>query len=599
MNNIETRIGKIRAVSGTKIVLALDPEVDVAPVIRSRIQRITQVGSLLKIKVGSRFIIGSVASAVAISHNDISSEEGGQKFAWGILPGEKSLELNAFGEIIGGRFERGVSSFPDINSEVHVISEEDLKCVYSNEGKDILPISIGELSGGISLPAIIDLQKFVMRHSAIVGSTGAGKSNAVSLLLDRVADQNWGSTKIIIADIHGEYASPLKGKSDVFSLRSETSPFKLPYWLLPFEEMISFFMGRKIQLEDLGVRNLKEEITKHKVKWAEDNGLKDFKNTITVDSPIPFDIRQIWYDFYVLEFATYEEKEREEKDISWVEKGDAKTLTPPIFKPPGNGSKAPFKAAQSLGVGSLLEKIRTRCIDKNYSFIMGDDENDVLEISIEQILKDWLDGSAITILDLNNVPSDIIDITVASISRLLFDISRWGRDLKGFGRNRPLLLVFDEAHLYLSDDKYGFSTGASVRTVTRILREGRKYGVGTLIVSQRPSDINSTILSQIGTIVSLRLNNSSDIGVVKGAVPDNLANMADVIGSLKTGEAFVSGEAVPLPIRAQFDELKGRTHSSDPKLITTWSLDKNLGLLDEVIKIWRVQGATKKIQGEK
>lgn len=592
MSSIETRIGKIRAVSGTKIVLALDPEVDVAPVIRSRIQRITQVGSLLKVKIGSRYIIGNVASAIAVSSNYTSEEDGGEKFAWGILPGEKSLELNVFGEIVNRRFERGVSSFPDINSEVHVINEDDLKCIYANDGKDVLPLVIGELGGGVSLPAIIDLQKFIMRHAAIVGSTGSGKSNAVSVVLNRIADLNWKNTKVIIIDIHGEYSSPLEGKSDVFSLKSHTNPFKLPYWLLPFEELISFLMGRKVLQEDLGVRNLKEEITLHKVKWAEANGLEDFKNTITVDSPIPYDIREIWYDLYVKEFATYNTSARLPADISWIERGAAISLTPPVFSPPATGNNAPFKGTQPTGTGSLLEKIRTRCIDRNYDFIMGDDNNDVLSIPLETILKDWLDGQGITILDLNNVPSDIIDITVASISRLLFDISRWGRDEAGFGRNRPVLLVYDEAHLYLSDDRYGFSSGASVRTVTRILREGRKYGVGTLIVSQRPSDINSTIFSQIGTIVSLRLNNSSDIGVIKGAVPDNLANMADIIGALKTGEAFISGEAVPLPLRAQFIELKDRIHSSDPKLVATWNVEKNLVLLEEVIKTWRVQGAT-------
>jgi hypothetical protein len=592
MSSIETRIGKIRAVSGTKIVLALDPEVDVAPVIRTRIQRITQVGSLLKIKVGSRYIIGNVASAIAVSSNYTSEEDGGERFAWGILPGEKSLELNVFGEIVNGRFERGVSSFPDINSEVHVINEHDLKCIYANNGKDVLPLIIGELGGGVSLPAIIDLQKFIMRHAAIVGSTGSGKSNAVSVVLNRIAELNWKNTKVIIIDIHGEYSAPLKGKSDVFSLRTPINPFKLPYWLLPFDELISFLMGRKVVQEDLGIRNLKEEITLHKVKWAEDNGLEDFKNTITVDSPIPYDIRKIWYDQFVKESATYNLATRRPEDISWVSRGDALTLSPPSFNPAGAGTSAPFKSSHPPVMGSLLEKIRTRCIDRNYDFIMGDENNDVLLIPLNKILSDWLDGMGITILDLNNVPADIIDITVASISRLLFDISRWGRDVPGFGRNRPILLVYDEAHLYLSDDKYGFSSGASVRTVTRILREGRKYGVGALIVSQRPSDINGTIFSQIGTIISLRLNNSSDIGVVKGAVPDNLANMADIIGALKTGEAFISGDAVPLPIRAQFIELKGRDHSSDPQLKLTWNLEKKLDMLEDVIKTWRVQGAT-------
>ncbi|MBK24691.1 MAG: hypothetical protein CME70_11905 [Halobacteriovorax sp.] len=593
MSSVETRIGKIRAVSGSKILLALDPEIDIAPVIRSRVHRVTQVGSLLKVKVGARYVIGHVSSAVAVSSHHTNENDGEEgTFAWGIIPGERSLELSVFGEIINGVFERGVSSFPDIDSEVHVVDENDLKSIYSNNSEEVLPLTLGELSGGISLPAIVDLQKFVMRHAAIVGSTGSGKSNAVSVVLKKISELKWNNTKVIIVDIHGEYESFMNDDADVVSLRSTTHPFKLPYWLLPFDELIAFIMGRTIQQEDLGTRKFKEEIVKGKVEWAINNGLNDYTNSITVDSPIPFDIRKIWYDLYVKEFATYDNAQRQEEHISWIDKGDSTRLALPTFNPPATGNSAPFKGTQPTGAASLLEKLRTRCIDRNYDFIMGDDSNDVFRLELKTILESWLGGKGVTILDLNNVPSDVIDITVGSISRLLFDISRWGREKEGFGRKRPIFLVYDEAHLYLSDNKYGFSSGASVRTVTRILREGRKYGVGSLIVSQRPSDINSTIFSQLGTIISLRLNNSSDVNVIKSAVPDNLSNMADIIGSLKTGEAFISGESVPLPLRTQFFEIEGRNQSSDPKLVGTWNKDKNIENLEEVIKIWRVQGAS-------
>lgn len=595
MSSIETRIGKIRAVSGSKILLALDPEVDVAPVIRSRIHRVTQVGSLLKVKVGGRYVIGHVSSAVAVSTHHVSENDGdGGTFAWGIVPGEKSLELSVFGEIVGGRFERGVSSFPDIDSEVHVVDEVDLKTIYSNSSDEVLPIILGELSGGISLPAIIDLQKLVMRHAAIVGSTGSGKSNAVSVLLKKITELSWAGTKVVIVDIHGEYKSFLGDNADEFSLKSTEKPFKLPYWLLPFEELIAFIMGRSIQQEDMGIRNFKEEVLKGKIEWATENNLTGYVNSITVDSPIPFDIRKIWYDLYVREFATYSNAQRLPDQISWVDQGNAVSLTAPRFNPPATGNSAPFKGNQPTGASSLLEKLRTRCIDRNYDFIMGDENNDVYTLELKDILENWLGGKGVTILDLNNVPADVTDITVGSISRLLFDISRWGRDIEGFGRNRPIYLVYDEAHLYLSDDKYGFSTGSSVRTVTRILREGRKYGVGTLIVSQRPSDINSTIFSQLGTIIALRLNNSSDISAIRSSVPDDLSNLADSIGALKTGEAFISGESIPLPVRAQFVEMDGRHHSSDPKLVGTWNNDLNLEKLDEVIKTWRVQGASQR-----
>lgn len=588
----ETRIGKIRSVNGAKIYVSMEPESEIAPVINGRIHHVTQLGSILKIKVGLSYVVGHVVSATAVSESQNQEIDINDNFGWSISPGEKALVLNLFGEIKGKIFERGVTTFPDINSEVHVITSEDLYKIFSPQ-KMSAPLVFGELTGGIDLPAIIDLQNLVMRHGAIVGATGTGKSNAVATILKGLVSSKWIGSKTIIMDLHGEYSSIVKEKTKVISTIGNGS-LVLPFWLLPFSELIAFIVGRQISSEDVGVRNFKEAILNSKIEWLKKKGLTSLIDIITIDSPIPYDLRKIWQDFYIEEYATYTTTDR--NVIAWqvneeTSKGDYRKLQIPMFLSAGPGGKQPFKrTGQSMGTASFLDKLRACCLDKNYSFIFGTNENNFLEVSLEELVKSWIGSENITILDLNSVPSDIVDITIGTISRIFFDLWRWGRNEKGVGKQRPLYLIFDEAHLYLSDTKNSFSSGSSIRNVSRILREGRKYGVGALVVSQRPSDINSTIFSQIGTIISLRLNNQSDLGIIKGSMSDNLSGISDLIPSLRTGEALISGEASPLPIRARFYEVEHREEGSDAKIVGNWDKEQELSGIEQAIKKWRSQG---------
>ncbi len=586
----ETRIGKIRAVNGAKVFVAMEPNSLVAPIIHGRIHHVTQIGTILKVKIGANYVLGHVMSATAASSSQTMLQETNDDFGWSIAPGEKALILNLFGEIKSGKFERGLTTFPDIDSDVHVITINDLHLIYSSK-EACAPLVFGTISGGLDLPAILDLQKFVMRHGAIVGATGTGKSNAVSTILSEIIKGKWPGSKIIIIDIHGEYSSWLKEKANVFSIGGK-NPLRIPYWLIPFEEQLAFFTGRQVLQEDLGIRNLKDAILQAKIEWIKAKRYDKLVNVVTADSPIPFDLRKIWLDFFVKEFATYTTKERDV--IDWPEsgRGNKDKMIPPSFKPPGTGSAAPFNRLPGLGTGtaSILEKIRTRCLDRNYSFLFGSSGDEVLKIDLDQLVKEWVEGPNITVLDLNGIPSDVVDVSVGALSRLFFDLWRWGRSEKGVGKNRPIYLVFDEAHLYLSDSKYGFNTGSAIRGVTRILREGRKYGVGSLIVSQRPSDINPTIFSQIGTIISLRLNNSSDLSIVKGSLSDNLSNISEIIPSLRTGEALISGEATPLPLRARFREIKDRKHGADASIIGTWNVSPSVEGIKKAIELWRSRG---------
>jgi DNA helicase HerA-like ATPase len=263
--------------------------------------------------------------------------------------------------------------------------------------------------------------------------------------------------------------------------------------------------------------------------------------------------------------------EKHTKENACVESdGDYSKLEPPRFKPYAVGSAAPYKSKVNQYFYAYEKKLLSRLRDSAYDFLFhpGDYADATSPKDLHDLLNDWIGGEErLTILDLAGVPFSVLDITIGLITRFVFDSMFWGRHELYTGRQRPLFIAYEEAHSYLNkSDGNNYAKDA----VERIFKEGRKFGVGAMIISQRPSEISETILAQVGTFIALRLTNSSDQSIVKASAPDNLISLIDLLPSLRTGEALVIGEAVKIPTRVRIPLMTPRPSSEDPKLVECW-----------------------------
>ena len=494
-------------------------------------------------------------------------------------------------------FRRGVSVFPTIDDEVHIVTEEDLTTIYAASGPSM--VEIGCHSASESLRAFVDLDKIVTRHAAIVGSTGSGKSNTVAGFLKTLTKGELPNARVVVIDPHGEYSTAFQGSSRVFRINDASNPLYVPYWALSFDELMWFLVDRRTTSESMQDATIRDNIFEQKKSNCTTLQAGQINSDeITVDSPVPFDIKKLWYDLYVRENATLQEKGNWNtlafrKDASETEiKGDKDTLTPPQFNPPGTSSNPPFKPPMSLNLGSHLNKIHGRLKDRRFDFLTSPGNYDGTTRDLNNLISDWIDhDDVITILDLSGIPFEVIDLVVGVLTRILFEGMFWGRDLPGIGKQRPLLIVFEEAHTYLPrGGSSQFVAGYASQAVRRIFKEGRKYGVGSIVVSQRPSELDETILSQCGTFFALRLSNSEDQGRIRSAIQDTLGGLIDLLPALRTGEALILGEAIQIPSRVRLPLIEPRPKSDDPEVSNRWAEERiTSSPYDDAVTGWRRQ----------
>jgi hypothetical protein len=486
-------------------------------------------------------------------------------------PGQRWMEVQLVGEAYGkGPFERGISVFPTLDDEVHVVTESDLEIIYGNPAG--APVQIGHHSSSVSLAATVNLESIVTRHAAVVGSTGSGKSNAIATLLKNLCAGTYPNARVVVIDPHGEYGAAFQGISRVFRIGDNDNPLLVPYWAMSFDEFAWFFVDRRSgseSLQDAKLRDKLFEARKTRVSSLRAGTLPADK--ITVDSPIPFDIRRLWYDLDFEDRATFKTKEFNKGEEDVVDKGNPNSLKPAIFKPPAPGGAAPFKGPAMGMMQGYLTRLYARLRDKRFDFVCYPGEYDGIKLDLDDLAAKWLNHrDVLTVFDLGGVPFEVVDLVVGLIARIIFELSFWGRDLGGIGRQAPTLIMFEEAHAYLPRGQRRFIQGFATSAVQRIFKEGRKYGVGAIVVSQRPSELDETILSQCGTFFALRLSNTDDQGHVRAVVPDALSGLIDLLPALRTGEALVMGEAVPIPSRVRFLLVEPRPRSDDPEVAKRW-----------------------------
>jgi DNA helicase HerA-like ATPase len=563
-----TFLGHIRGVSGSTLRVEIAPEIPSAsPIIDGRVYRLGQVGSFVRVPLGFLNLYGVITrvGATEVSVHD----------ALDLLEprGQRSLEVQLVGEAYAGDlFERGVSAFPTIDDEVHVVTEDDLRVIYGTASPSMVPI--GTHSASESLIAAVDVDRLVTRHAAIVGSTGSGKSNTVANLLKNLTGGAFPAARIVVIDPHGEYGAAFKDISRVFRIGAADYPLYVPFWALSFDELAWFLIGRTSASESAPELALRDRIFERKRSAAE--GLKAGAlgaEDVLPDSPVPFDLNALWYELERAERATYQDMNRTQEEL--IDAGEASAWIPPKFKAAGAGSSPPFlrKPEQTVpGIAPLLGKIAARGRDSRFDFLLRPGGYDGSAKDLDALVASWLDhDQPITVLDLGGVPYEVVDLVVGVLTRILYETQFWGRDLQGLGRKRPLLLVFEEAHSYLPRGEGSrFVPGYAGQAVRRVFKEGRKYGIGAVVVSQRPVELDETVLSQCGTFFALRLSNPDDQGRVRSLAPDALGGVLDLLPVLRTGEALVLGEAMHIPSRVRVELVEPRPDSRDPDVARYW-----------------------------
>ncbi len=586
--SMPTLLGHVGAVAGATIhIRQYEGVASGIAIIGGRSYRVGQVGSFVRLPQGYHDLYGIISDVGATATPETLVDEGAR--------GDRWMKVQLVGEVVDTTFERGISQYPAINDQVHLVTEDDLSRIYGSA--ETGQVTIGRLSGAESIPVRLDLDKLVTRHSAVLGSTGSGKSTTVTSLLRSISVGQGGggrfpSARVLLIDIHGEYGRGLREAARVFRVNPTEGehPLHIPYWALNIGDLMGFLLGKT---DEKALTAIQERVLAMKTEVVANGDFPGVdEGSLTHESPIPFSLKNLWFNLIDPEIKTW--TENTQINSAATKSGDADTLTPPTYPLPGIGGSAPFaNKSNVLSIRRQLGQLRSRLLDRQLDFMLHPgpwepDINGVAENDLEQLLESWLGhDKPITVLDLSGVPSTILMRLIGGILNILYEALFWSRLRAEGGRERPLLVVMEEAHRYLGRE----NASVARDSVQRIVKEGRKFGIGAMIVSQRPSEIDDTILSQCGTFISLRLSNSADRSKVQAALPDSLSGIVDSLPVLRTGEAVITGEAAKLPVRCRITlpEEGKRPASEDPLVSQSWSKQRGEEDYAALAATWRSQ----------
>lgn len=462
-------------------------------------------------------------------------------------------------------FRRNVSAVPSIDAPCYKIEHERLtnlmQSISSELSSSISPLQIGKYTMDESSIVYLDADKLFQRHAAIVGSTGSGKSFCVAKIVEQMAALKHANG--ILFDIHGEYSTDSFKRDGVLQLKiatpsdlSVTDKIKkgilmVPYWLLNYEEMQALLLDRSDQNAPNQAMLFSREVLREKEKTVANT---IYNNIITVDSPVAYDLQPL---------------------VQAFEKLDTEMV--PGAKP-GSEKQGPFHGKLTR----FIQRINNKLSDKRMGFMFS--------LSSEELKQDWLDQfcevlmngrNCVKVIDMSEVPSDVLPLVIGLLARIVFSIQQWSTS----ANRHPIALLCDEAHLYVQQATVLDAVAElGLRSFERIAKEGRKYGVGLVIISQRPSEVNRTVLSQCNNFISLRLTNVDDQNVIKRLLPDNLGNIADNLSLLDIAEAIIVGDSTLLPSRVKIDEPSIKPSSQTIPFWRIWADDNISQDLSEAIE---------------
>jgi hypothetical protein len=527
--SLSTLIGTVEAVAGSAVRCRLDP-----PALAT-LRASADPALAYAAGVGTQVKIASGALHLLCSVRDLEAADGSYRATVDVL-GEGRAEGDRLAD-----FRRGATRLPMPGDKVHAVGRADLARAFSAEGRP--HIEIGTVHPTEDVRAALFVDPMLSKHFALLGSTGTGKSTSTALILHRIVEQA-REGHIVMLDPHGEYAAAFAGQG----LLLDVDNLQLPYWLMNFEEHCEVLItteGSDRQTDaDILAKCLLAARSKSRVAQT--------LGKLTVDSPVPYLLSDLMAAI-----------------VGQMGKLDKADGTAPYLR--------------------LKTKLEELTSDPRYAFMFsGMLVSDTMADFLARTFRLPAEGKPIAIVDLSGVPSDIVSVVVAVLSRLVFDYAVWSRREP----SRPILLVCEEAHRYVPSDRD--TGGVAVRkSIERIAKEGRKYGVALGLVTQRPSDLAEGVLSQCGTMISLRLNNDRDQAYVRNAMPEGARGFLDALPSLRNRECIIVGEGVPVPMRVRLDDLAPhlRPASDDPVFTDAWrEVGDEAGILDRTIFRWRGQG---------
>lgn len=471
-------------------------------------------------------------------------------------------------------FRRTLESVPEIDANCFALEGEELTAfmrVLSNATSQGNALTLGKYTLDDNATAYLNGNKFFQRHAFIGGSTGSGKSWTTAKIIEQMAGLS--SANGIVFDIHGEY-SPLSyqgvkhykvaGPLEVEQNKTiSDGVIYLPYWLLSYEALVSLFVDRSDQNAPNQAMIISREINKAKKDYLEKGSHQNILDSFTVDSPVPFDM-----DFLL--------ERLNEINSEMVD-----------------GARGQKMGEFNGKLSRLISRLENKVTDRRLGFLFKGG-NDTLRFDWLSELANVLLGSTaengeggIKIVNFSEVPSDILPLIVSLVARLAFSLQQWTPS----DSRHPVALLCDEAHLYMPQrNDASAADDISIDVFERIAKEGRKYGVSLVVISQRPSEVNKTMLSQCSNFVSMRLTNSDDQSVVRKLLPETLGGFSDILPTLDTGEALVVGDASLLPSRVRIDEPLHKPNSGTVDFWDEWQNNATAGRISQAINNWRKQG---------
>lgn len=452
-------------------------------------------------------------------------------------------------------FKRAINTYPEINSDAYLAEGDALAIIMNsldNESADTEEkLVIGKYASNSDVAAILDGNKFFQRHACIVGSTGSGKSFTVANILEKANKLPY--TNIVVYDLHGEYTQ--LSYAEQIKITDENGGLHIPLWFFNYEEIHSLFIESSEETSTNQRAAVIDYILKSKKQYIENNMSGISSEIVTADTPVPFSAHEL---------KDYLEKE----DLREDETGE-------VYKTGDNKGQPKTKKGQYNGkLTNLIMRLQTKMDDKKYGFVF--DETDTQKDSYLKIFADRIigadSGKKVKVIDLSEVPADMLPIVIGIVTRIIYDIQFWMSPEKNQTRH-PLAIVCDEAHIYMANDtsKMKAVEKKSLEIFEKISKEGRKYGVALVIVSQRPAELNTTIISQCNNIISLKITNDRDKSAVSAMLTDSLVGIVDTLPNLDVGECIAVGDAIKLPVKILLDKPQEEPISSTINFWDRWN----------------------------
>lgn len=453
-------------------------------------------------------------------------------------------------------FRRTLETVPEIDAQCFILSGDRLTQFMRAISKPVVegqePLSLGKYTLDQDAVAWVDGNRFFQRHAVIVGSTGSGKSWTVARVLEQVA--KLPNSSALLFDIHGEY-EPLEGEGishlkvagpgDLATGRTlADGVLFLPYWLLTYEEMLAMLLDRSDQNAPNQAMLLNREVLSAKRSYLEAGHKADVLANFTIDSPIPYNLNDV---------------------LAKLEEWDTQMVP---------GARSEKQGPYHGKLTRFIQRLQSKVQDRRLGFLFGAGDDAMRYEWMEELAIALLGSTAILgdggvkVIDFSEVPSDILPLIIGLVARVVFTVQQWTEP----GRRHPVALFCEEAHLYIPERREGGVAEEGLKSFERIAKEGRKYGVGLIVISQRPSEVNRTVLSQCNNFVAMRLTNAEDQNVIRRLLPDTLGGFAELLPILDIGEALVVGDAAVLPSRIRIDEPNRRPASATVNFWDRWAL---------------------------